>query len=402
MGCTEPIAIAYGAAYAVKLLGRLPERYVVSCSGNIIKNVKAVTVPQTGGLRGIEAAVLAGAIGGNSDARLEVLAGMTADSIEQVHRALELKNVEVKRLVTSHTLHIIIELFSGSDTVSVELIDGHTSLGNVIKNGEYLNRRSQTAATAEPQTERSLSVKDILDYAREVDLADVSDVLDRQIAYNTAISDEGLKNSWGAGIGRIVLEVNGRTERARLIARAAAGSDARMNGCSLPVVINSGSGNQGMTVSLPVIEYAAIHGISHDRLLRALCVSNLTAIHQKTSIGKLSAFCGAVSAAVGSAVGIAYLDGADYETICCTIENALGNVSGMVCDGAKSSCAAKISSALESALLGYDMAKRKVVFQSGEGIIGDTVEDTISSVGRMASKGMSGTDAEIIDIMIGR
>ncbi|MEG2259545.1 MAG: L-serine ammonia-lyase, iron-sulfur-dependent, subunit alpha [Oscillospiraceae bacterium] len=400
MGCTEPIAIAYCAAYAVKTLGRMPERFEVACSGNIIKNVKAVTVPQTGGLKGIEAAVLAGAVGGNADAELEVLSGVTDADIKKMHELMKEDIVKVKLLDTVHALHIVIDCFAGSDEVSVEIIDTHTGIGNVTKNGKVLHERKNTEVSDDLSERRELNLKDILTYGDEVNLNDVREVLERQIKYNTAISDEGLANSWGACVGQVMMDDSGKTDRTRIVARAAAGSDARMNGCAMPVVINSGSGNQGMTVSLPVIEYAAIKKIPHDKLLRGLCVSNLTAIHQKTDIGRLSAFCGAVSAATGSAVGIAYLDGADYETIAQTITNSLGTIGGMVCDGAKSSCATKIVSALQCALLGYDMAKQHHGFMPGEGIVKPDVEQTIASVGRMASKGMNGTDIEVLNIMI--
>lgn len=401
MGCTEPIAIAYCAAYAVKVLGKMPERMVCACSGNIIKNVKAVTVPQTGGLKGIEAAVIAGAVGGNADLELEVLSKVTDDDIQKMHALMEKNIVSVKLLESAHALHIVIDAFAGSDSVSVEIIDTHTGVGNVTCNGEVLHKRGGAAAQEDLSERRALDVRDILAYGDEVDLDDVRELLDRQINYNLAISTEGLTNPWGACVGQVVLEEGKGSERSRLIARAAAGSDARMNGCAMPVVINSGSGNQGMTVSLPVIEYAKLHNIEHDKLLRGLCVANLTAIHQKTDIGRLSAFCGAVSAATGAAVGIAYLEGAGYDVICQTITNSIATIGGMVCDGAKSSCGAKIANALNCSLLGYDMAKKDLGFRSGEGIVKDNVEQTIASVGRMAAKGMHSTDVEVLNIMIG-
>ncbi len=401
MGCTEPIAIAYGAAYARKVLGKPAERYEVECSGNIIKNVKAVTVPQTGGLKGIEAAVLAGAIGGDADRELEVLSTVNQADLCEIRRGLEERVVAVKPLDSTHTLHIIIHAFAGGDSACVEIIDTHNNVGKVVKNGQVIHQRVEIAAQDDISERRTLNMEDILEYADRVDLTLVRDVLERQINYNSAISREGLGGKWGAAVGKTLLDTCGAGIRVRAEAAAAAGSDARMSGCAMPVVINSGSGNQGMTVSLPVIEYARELGVSHEKLLRALCVSNLVAIHQKTDIGRLSAFCGAVSAATGAAAGIAYMEGASYAVIAQTVVNSLANVGGMVCDGAKPSCAAKIVSALESAFLGYELAKRGRGFYDGEGIVKADVEATIASVGRMASVGMRSTDREILNIMIG-
>lgn len=400
LGCTEPIALAYGAAYARRLLGKTPTAYRVQCSGNIIKNTKAVTVPQTEGMKGIQAAVLSGAIGGDPDRKLEVLTSVTHGDLEEVRKALAAGIVTVEPLDTPHTLHIIVRVEADGDYASVEIIDTHTGLGNIEKNGELLHKRQEGGESA-AHTDRSiLSVEGILDYAASVDLEEVRELLERQISCNSAISEEGLTHTWGAGVGKTLLEYSGSDIRTQLKAAAAAGSDARMNGCTLPVIINSGSGNQGITVSMPVILYAKHIGASQEKLLRALCVSNLMAIHQKTGIGRLSAFCGAVSAATGAACGIAWLDGAEYDVIAQTITNSLGNVGGMVCDGAKSSCAAKIASALESALLGYEMAKEQRGFMDGEGIVKSNVEETISSVGRMAAVGMHSTDQEILHIMV--
>ncbi len=401
LGCTEPIALAYGAAYARKLLGKVPTAYRVQCSGNMIKNTKAVTVPQTEGMRGIEAAVLSGAIGGDPERKLEVLTSVTHAHLEEVKKALEAGIVTVEPLDTTHTLHIIIRVEADGEYASVEIIDTHTGLGNVEKNGQVIHQRQTGGGGGGVHTDRSsLSVKGVLDFAASVDLEEVREVLERQIAYNSAISEEGLVNDWGASVGKTLLEYSGQDIRTQLKAAAAAGSDARMSGCTLPVIINSGSGNQGITVSMPVILYAKHIGASHEKLLRALCVSNLMAIHQKTGIGRLSAFCGAVSAATGAAAGIAWLDGAEYDVIAQTITNSLGNVGGMVCDGAKASCAAKIASALESALLGYEMAKEERGFVDGEGIVKADVEGTIASVGRMAAVGMHSTDQEILHIMV--
>ena len=400
MGCTEPIALAYGAAYARRLLGKVPTKYTVECSGNIIKNVKAVTVPQTNGMRGIQAAVLVGALGGDPDLELEVLSSVTPQDLEAVKEAAAADIVTIKPLDTTHTLHIIIREEAGEDWVSVEIIDSHNNLGNIYHNGKLIHERGESDTLDNTQERACLNLADILEYADTVDLEEVREILERQLAYNTAISNEGLTNPWGARVGQTLLKCRPNDLVTKAKAAAAAGSDARMNGCTLPVVINSGSGNQGITVSMPVRVYAEELGVSHEKLLRALCVANLTAIHQKTSVGRLSAFCGALSAATGAAVGIAYLEDASYEVMAQTITNSLCDVGGMVCDGAKSSCAAKIASSVECALLGYDLAKQDLGFRKGEGIVKDNVEDTIAAVGRMAACGMRETDREILDIMV--
>lgn len=401
MGCTEPIALAYAAAYAAKILGKTPQNYLVECSGNIIKNVMAVTVPQTEGMRGIQVAALVGALGGDPDLKLEVLSTVKPCHLDAVKAALEANLVTVKPLDTTHTLHIIVRVEADGEWASVEIVDAHTNLGTIIKNGKVIHERVETVAVDNSNERAALNVRDILEYADTVDLNDVKEVLERQLAYNTAISNEGLTNPWGACVGQTLLKYRPDDLPTRAKAAAAAGSDARMNGCTMPVVINSGSGNQGITISMPVRVYAESMGVSHEKLLRALCAANLTAIHQKTSIGRLSAFCGAVSAATGAAVGIAYLEDASYEVIAQTITNSLCNVGGMVCDGAKSSCAAKIASSVEAAILGYEMAKDQQGFQHGEGIVKQNVEETIAAVGRMAASGMYRTDKEILDIMVG-
>jgi len=402
MGCTEPIALAYCAAYARTVLGKMPDRFEVRCSGNIIKNVKAVTVPKTGGLKGIEAAVLSGAVSGRADLELEVLSVLSDDDRVKLGRLLGKGMVKIELLDTSHTLHIVLNVYAGNDSASVEIIDTHTSIGRVTHNGVTLHTRGEQKIQ-EPRLDRGLlSVKAILSYAETVPLEDVNDVLRRQIECNTAISEDGLAQPWGERVGDTLTQAdNAASLYCSLKAAAAAGSDARMNGCALPVVINSGSGNQGLTASLPVICYAKAKGCDEEKILRALCVSNLVAIHQKTVIGYLSAYCGAVCAATGSAAAIAWLEGADYQCIVNTIINSIATVGGMVCDGAKSSCASKIAVALESSLLGYEMAKKGRVFRDGEGLVKEDVEETIANVGRMASRGMRQTDTEILNIMIG-
>lgn len=400
MGCTEPIALAYCAAYAARLLEKMPERCVVSCSGNIIKNVKSVTVPQTGGRKGIEAAVLAGIIGGDPERKLEVLTSVTDAHREKLGELLEQGIVKVELLDTEHLLHIIVTLTAGDDTASVELIDGHTNLGNVTRNGQVLHERHETESKKSLLRYDLLNVRDILRYADTVDLKDIEDLLENQVEKNSAIAQEGLTHEWGAAVGKTLLACAQNNVWTRARASAAAGSDARMNGCAMPVVINSGSGNQGLTVSMPVVVYARERNASHEKLLRALCVSNLIAIRQKREIGKLSAYCGAVCAAVGAACGVAYLDGASYEVVSQTIVNAIACIGGMVCDGAKSSCAGKIASALDCAFFGYKMAAMGHGYQNGDGLVKENVEQTIDSIGCMARDGMRGTDREILGLMV--
>lgn len=400
MGCTEPIAIAYCAACARKVLGQKPQRYEVWCSGNIIKNVKAVTVPQTGGKKGIEAAVLAGGIGGNPDAELEVLTCLTDQDRLELAQQMDQNVVEVQLLDTKHLLHIIVNVYAGEESASVEIVDSHTNIGRIMRNGIVIREGELEEAPDTDADPELLTVAEILEYADQVEPDSVRDVLNRQIVYNSTISAEGLKHVYGAGIGPLLAQNAKENLKEQAKAAAAAASDARMNGCGLPVVINSGSGNQGLTVSLPIIIFAKEAGKSEEELLRALCVGNLIAIHQKTGIGKLSAFCGATSAAVGSVAGIAYMQGADYDTIALMITNALATVGGMVCDGAKSSCSAKIATALESAFVAYEAAKLQRGYKSGEGIVKQNVESTIDSVARMAAKGMHSTDVEILNIML--
>ncbi len=400
MGCTEPIAVALAAATAVKALGAPPDACRVEVSGNIIKNVKAVTVPNTGGLKGLEAAVAAGVVSGKPELGLEVLSQMTPAEIAELQRFLQIHPIQVLPADTDRVFYILVTLTAGSHTASCEIMDSHTQITCVRRDGIPLVRR-QADGTGSAQTDRSvLRVAEILDFADCLDPADVEEVLSRQIDYNSAISQEGLNGGWGAEVGKTLLDLYGSALPNRLKAAAAAGSDARMSGCEKPVVITSGSGNQGMTASLPVIEYARATGATREALLRALAVSDLITIHQKTGIGRLSAFCGAVSAGCGAACGIAYLDGGRLDVISQTITNTLAICSGMICDGAKPSCAAKIAEAVEAGLLGYRMSRSRG-FVGGEGIIGEDVEATIANVGRLAHRGMRQTDEEILHIMLG-
>ena len=401
MGCTEPIAVALAAAQAVSVLGAFPDACRVEVSGNIIKNVRAVTVPNTGGLKGIETAVAAGIISGKPELGLEVLSQITPAEIVEMQRVLEKKMIQVLPAKTDRVFYISVTLSSRTHTASCEILDYHTNITRVQLDGKDLIAKQTEQVTPEKQTDRSvLNVAEILDFADCLEIDDIKDVLKRQIDYNCTISQEGLNGDWGAEVGKTLLELYGDTLMVRLKAVAAAGSDARMSGCEKPVVITSGSGNQGMTASLPVIEYARTIGADEEALMRALAVSDLITIHQKTGIGRLSAFCGAVSAGCGAACGIAYLDGVRFDVISRTISNTLAICSGMICDGAKSSCAAKIASAVEAGILGYRMSRSRG-FVDGEGIVGKDVEETIANVGRLARCGMRQTDMEILNIMTG-
>jgi len=401
LGCTEPIAIAYASAKAREVLGEMPDRIVAECSGNIIKNVKGVIVPTTKNLRGIEAAAIIGAVGGDASRELEVLSGIRQNHLELAKALIEKGICEEKVLETPAKLHIIIRAFKGEESVMVEIIHKHNGIVRIEKNGEVLLDvpHSDEEDSGVSTDREGMNIGDILEFANTVDIEAVRDILSRQVEYNTAISDEGLHRIYGANIGMTLLSVYGDDVKVRAKAVAAAGSDARMSGCEMPVVINSGSGNQGMTVSLPVIVYARELSVTTERLYRALCVSNLVAIHQKTKIGRLSAYCGAVSAATGAGAGISYLYGGGIKEISQTITNTLANVSGIVCDGAKPSCAAKIASSVDAALLACYMTMQGRGFSSGEGIVKDNIEGTIDSVGKLAKNGMQVTDEEILKIM---
>ena len=404
MGCTEPIAVALAAAKAREALGMEPERCRVEVSGNIIKNVKAVTVPNTGGLKGIVASAAAGIAAGRADLGLEVLSQVTKEEIEAMRALLERCEIKVVPAQGDRVFFINVMVMAGEHYGCCEIVDFHTNIVRVQRDTEILFQAEAAAGGEKEQTDRSvLSVEEIVAFADCLDSADVEKVLGRQIAYNTAISEEGLKGGWGAEVGKTLRGLYGDDVAVRAKAAAAAGSDARMSGCELPVIIVSGSGNQGMTTSLPVIEYARDMGASDEELYRALAVANLITIHQKTGIGRLSAFCGAVSAGCGAAAGIAYLRGGRFEVIAHTVANALAICSGMICDGAKPSCAAKIASAVDAGLMGYHMyVNGGHQFVGGEGIIKKGVENTIDNVGRLARMGMRKTDEEILNIMVGQ
>ena len=388
MGCTEPIALAYGAARAREVLGEMPDRVVVGASGSIIKNVKSVIVPNTDHLKGIPAAAAAGIVAGDADKELEVIASVSSEQTAQMKEFMEQVPITVEHIDNGITFDIVITLYKGVSYARVRIANYHTNIVLVEKNGEILEKKLVAGESEDGLTDRSLlNMRDILDFARTVDIEDVREVLERQIDYNWAIAEEGIRGNYGANIGSVLLDMEGESVRVRAKAMAAAGSDARMNGCELPVIINSGSGNQGITASVPVIVYAKDMKVSHETLLRALTLSNLTAIHQKTAIGRLSAYCGAVSAGAGAGAGIAYLHGGDYKEIVHTVVNALAIVSGIVCDGAKASCAAKIASAVDAGILGYQMYIRGQQFYGGDGIVTKGVEETLKNVGRLGKEG---------------
>lgn len=404
MGCTEPIAIAYAASIARAALGMLPEHVEIHVSGNIIKNVKSVIVPHTGGLHGIEAAVAAGLVAGNQQRELEVIADVTEEQIKQIKAYLEQTEITVAQAETERVFEIDLRAEKDGRRVQVKIVDGHTNVVLVRRNEEILYESSMLSEAPDEAVHKTdhslLEVEKIVLFAEEVELEDVTEVLERQITYNTAIAEEGLRGKYGANIGNVLLTAYGNSVGNRAKAWAAAGSDARMSGCELPVVINSGSGNQGITVSLPIIVYAEELHASKEQLYRALVIGNLIAIHLKTGIGCLSAYCGATSAGCGAAAGITYLYGGGYKEIAHTVVNALAINSGMVCDGAKASCAAKIASAVGAGLLGMEMYRQGSQFVGGDGIVTKGVEKTIMNVGDLAREGMAQTDKEIIQIML--
>ncbi len=403
LGCTEPIAIAFAAARCREVLGRFPERIDAKLSGNIIKNVKSVIVPNSGGQRGMAAAAILGALGGDANLQFEVLQSVTQADIERTRELAETDLCKIELAEGKDNLYIHIDMAAGEDSASVTVEYEHTNVTEIVKNGEVLFKAEAGARSNDAAVDKSLlNVRDILAFANELKLDDVRPVLERQILLNTAISEEGLRGDYGASVGKVLMHMTGDHIAGRAAARAAAGSDARMNGCSMPVVINSGSGNQGMTITLPICEFADDWGKGEDVKLRALALGNLISVHIKRHIGNLSAFCGAVSAGCGAACGIAYMDGASYDEICMTITNMLLNVGGIVCDGAKSSCAAKIASAVEAGVLSYHMAREGKCFAEGEGLAGADIEETIDNIGRMGKVGMQSTDVEILNIMIGK
>ena len=412
MGCTEPIAIAYAAAKCREVLGCVPDSCHVRCSGNIVKNVMGVTVPNSGGLKGIDVAAVLGILGGDANRDLEVLQSVTEEHIRQAKDLLAQNFCTCSLEQGVENLYILIHLTAGAEEAVVEIRNYHKNITRIEKNGKvlYQQERSCTEIVVKDDPDKALlNIADILEFAADPGEETLA-LMEHQLRYNLAIAREGMDHRYGAQVGRTLLrgikQLSPATARSAAKAYAAAGSDARMNGCAMPVVINSGSGNQGLTVSLPVKIFADAYGISKDRMLRSLVVSNLIAIHQKQYIGSLSAYCGAVSAACGAGAAIAYLLGEKlpakelYRQVADTVTNTIGTVGGMVCDGAKSSCAAKIATAVDCAITAYELSRYGNVFQPGEGLVMESVEDTIESVGRMGREGMHATDIEILQIML--
>lgn len=403
MGCTEPIAIAYAGAIARKHMGALPDKVVLAVSGNIIKNVKSVIVPNSGRRKGLEVAVAVGIVAGKPDLELEAISEVTEKEIADTDKFLKEKEVLVKESDEKVPFDIQVTLYKGDESSYVRIFGKHTNIVKIKKNDEAIFEKEieQNVETAS-EKRNAMTVESIVEFADTVNLDIVRPILERQIAYNMAIAEEGLLNSYGANIGSTLLKAYGNSTHNKVKAFAAAGSDARMSGCELPVIINSGSGNQGITASVPVIVYVREEGKSDEELLRALLVSNLITTHLKTGIGRLSAYCGATSAGAGAGAGICYLRGGRFKEIAHTVVNAIAINSGVICDGAKASCAAKIASSVEAGLLGMEMYANNSQFRDGDGIVIKGVENTIKAVGKLASEGMKATDEKIIEIMLGR
>ena len=400
MGCTEPIALAYCASKCRDVLDDDIVKAKVKVSGNIIKNVKSVVVPNTGGLKGIPSSIGAGVVAGITENVLEVIAHVTDQQKKEMQQWLNRTPIEIIPIESEYALDICVELIGQNHRAKVRIAGFHTNIVYIEKDQEVLFQMGVVASTDQTLTDRSLlNIRDIYEFAKNVKIEEVQDILQRQIDYNYAIACEGLKNDWGAHIGQILLKTYGDDVKVKAKAYAAAGSDARMSGCEMPVIINSGSGNQGMTASLPVIVYAKEYHKSQEELYLALIVSNLCTIHQKTGIGRLSAYCGAVSAGIGAGCGIAYLLGGDYEALCHTMVNGLAIVSGIICDGAKPSCAGKIAASVDAGILGYYMYKNGCEFKDGEGLVLKGVENTIRNIGQLSREGMKETDKEIIKLM---
>ncbi len=395
MGCTEPIAISYAAARARAVLGELPEKIVVKASGSIIKNVKSVVVPNTGGLRGI----VAGVVCGNENRKLEVLSEIESEDIERIKGYLGQADIKVEYQETGRTFDLSVCVYKEHSQASVRITDYHTNIVQIEKNWEFI-RDDLKDEKIEKANRDVLSMENIWEFVRCADIEDVKETLDKQIECNMKIAREGIRGNYGANIGSILLKMEGDSVQVRAKAMAAAGSDARMNGCGLPVVINSGSGNQGITCSVPVLVYGESLNCDIEKIYRALLLSNLTAIYIKAGIGTLSAYCGAVSAGAAAGAGIAYLHGGGYEEIKHTVVNALAIVSGIVCDGAKASCAAKIASSVEAGIVGYYMYLNEQEFCAGEGIVAEGIDRTIENIGILGKEGMKETNKKIIEMMI--
>lgn len=405
MGCTEPIALAYAAAKGRELLGCLPDKVLVKASGSIIKNTKSVIVPNTNQMKGIPVAVAAGIVGGKAELKLQVISEVTDEQVAGIQKFLEQVPIDVEPLDNGHVFDILIEQYAGEEKSVIRIADYHTNIIFIGKNNEILldktegKQETRESERQDLSKEISLSMEDIWEFANEVNLDEVRETIQKQIDCNWAIAMEGMNQKYGANIGKVLSDVYGDGVQNLACAMAAAGSDARMNGCEMPVVVNSGSGNQGMTVAVPILVYAKHLKSEEETVFRALVLANMIAIYEKTGIGRLSAYCGAVSAGAAAAAGIAYLNGDDYDTVIHTVVNALAASSGIVCDGAKASCAAKIAISVYSGLLGYEMYKRDQQFYAGDGIVAPGIEATLKNVGELASRGMYETNSEIIRMM---
>jgi len=401
-GCTEPIAIAYAAALLRKILGSQPERIICRVSGNIIKNVKSVIVPNTGHRKGIQAAIAAGVIAGNADLQLQVISHVPVHSHGDIATYAQSTPMEVLCADTHFLLDIDLEGFDKEHSARVRIAGTHSNVVLLQKDDAVLLKKDMGSEQEDICDRSFLSVEGILEFANTVDLSLVSDLLQQQIDCNLAIAQAGLEGDWGANIGSVLLRAYPNDIQTEAKAWAAAGSDARMSGCEMPVVIVSGSGNQGITASVPVIRYALHLGVDKEKLYRALLVSNLVTIHQKSGIGRLSAYCGAISAGVGSGAGIAYLLDGSFRAIAHTIVNAVAILSGTICDGAKASCAAKIAASVDAGILGYHMYAQHQQFRGGDGIVTKGVDNTIANIGILAKQGMQETDKIILEIMTNR
>ncbi|MDY0023976.1 MAG: L-serine ammonia-lyase, iron-sulfur-dependent, subunit alpha [Candidatus Izemoplasmatales bacterium] len=400
-GCTEPVAIAFAGAKARDILGGIPDNILIQASGNLIKNIRCVTVPNTNNLVGIEASVLAGIVGGKTELNLEVIENITPEDLVLLNELLLKKIVKIKLLMTSINLHFILTATKNSDTVSIEIKNMHTNIVKIIKNDKVIfEKNSGKGEFFGVETPReNLTVENILHFTETVDINLIKDLLDKQIEYNMAIANKGLNSEFGVSIGQTILK-HDQTIFGKIKAYSAAASEARMSGCSMPVMTNSGSGNQGIATSVPVVLFSEHLNISKEKMYRALILSNLLTIYQKSFIGRLSAFCGAISAAVSSGATFTYLSGGNLQQIKMTITNALANVSGVVCDGAKPSCASKISTGLDAAILGHFLAMENHQYNPLSGILKNSADETILAVGKIASEGMKDTDKVILDLML--
>ena len=401
MGCTEPIALAYAGAKARQLLGFLPQRVEVLVSGNIIKNVKSVIVPNTGGLHGIGPAVCAGIVAGDPDRELEVISSVTAEQQAQLKEFLQQVEITVEPAATDLVFDIDITLRARAEYARLRIVNHHTNIVLMERNGETVLQLPVTESSEDQLTDKScLTMEKIVEFADSVVISDVEELIQRQIDYNMAIAKEGLSGDWGANIGSVILRRQSDLLCKRAAAWAAAGSDARMSGCEMPVIILSGSGNQGITASVPVVIYAQELGSNRETLLRAIVLSDLVTVHLKTGIGRLSAYCGAISAGCGAGAGIAYLQGGRLDAIAHTVVNAVAILSGTICDGAKPSCAAKIAAAVDAGVLGCEMYQENQQFYGGDGIVTKGVDRTVNNVGKLAREGMRETDRTILEIML--